>query len=123
MMDQRTWIDQLADVFSALSDRSFQERVWLRGEGPEVSSFDEEVCGLQDKDLDGFIERCSDWNLDPSLASELRSYDVALMEIVRDVGPNARPETVLDDPRWPALREAARRIVERLEEARRRVVD
>jgi len=31
-----------------LSDSEFQQRVWLRGEGPEVSSYSEVVCQLFD---------------------------------------------------------------------------
>lgn len=41
-------IQEIVECLAQLADTEFQERVWVRGEGPEVSSFDEVVCQLLD---------------------------------------------------------------------------
>lgn len=40
---KKNYKELLIDVIKAISDIEFQERIWVRGEGPEVSSFDEEM--------------------------------------------------------------------------------
>jgi hypothetical protein len=40
--------DRIIECLKELADESFQRRVWLASSGPEVSSFDEAVCGLFD---------------------------------------------------------------------------
>ena len=37
-------IERLIEALECLSDRSYQERVWIRGEGPEIDDYDEAVC-------------------------------------------------------------------------------
>lgn len=40
--------NQMVDCLLELASTAFQERVWVRGEGPEVSSYVEVVCQLFD---------------------------------------------------------------------------
>ena len=77
-----------------LSDLEFQKRVWLRGEGPEVSSFVEVVCQLFDdtgigdelnEKTDGFV---TSEELDPILRElgaliDSIDYRVPVIEILK----------------------------------------
>lgn len=57
MMDHETWRRDLLSVIRDLADESYQERVWVRGEGPEVDSLTETICRFfDDYDVDGFLE-------------------------------------------------------------------
>ena len=38
MMDRDTWLERILEAIGDLGDASYQERVWVRGEGPEVDS-------------------------------------------------------------------------------------
>lgn len=44
----RQWCQQVLLRLDELADKEYQERVWVRGEGEEVSSFVEAGCGLYD---------------------------------------------------------------------------
>ena len=36
MMDRETWLRRILEATRDLADERYQERVWVRGEGPEV---------------------------------------------------------------------------------------
>ncbi len=36
MMDRDSWLERILEAIRDLGDASYQERVWARGEGPEV---------------------------------------------------------------------------------------
>lgn len=38
----------LIDCIEEFADREFQQRVWIEGRGPEVSSYNEAICGVFD---------------------------------------------------------------------------
>ena len=120
MMDREVWIEQIAIALEGLGDRQFQQRVWLRGEGPEVSSFDEAVCALDDKDLAGLIDHCGEWGYPGDLADRLRRYDQALEQFIHDIGPYPRTELILSDPRWAGLCEEAKGLADELRAAHSR---
>jgi hypothetical protein len=42
-MQYQDWIDAVVKVLEEFSSDEFQQRVWLRGEGPEISSYEEAV--------------------------------------------------------------------------------
>ena len=44
MQNNKAYISRyVKDVVSTLADTNFQQRVWARGEGPEVDSYDETI--------------------------------------------------------------------------------
>jgi hypothetical protein len=56
VMDRDTWLERIAEAIRVLGDGSYQERVWVRGEGPEVDSSTEAISALlDDYDLGGFF--------------------------------------------------------------------
>lgn len=58
MMDQETWLRRILATIQDLADRDYQERIWIRGEGPEADSSTEAICRLvHDYDLQGFLAR------------------------------------------------------------------
>ena len=56
MMDRDTWLERILAAVRVLGDASCQERVWVRGDGPEVDSSTEAIERLlDDYDLAGFL--------------------------------------------------------------------
>ena len=47
-LDPNIPLDNLISVLVTLSDPAFQNRIWLKCEGPEVDSFDEALFSLDD---------------------------------------------------------------------------
>ena len=86
MMDRETWLRRILDATRDLADERYQERVWVRGEGPEVDSSTEALIRLiDDYDLAAFIAEAAKkaWVSNEQLAA-LRSLDAALARYAAD---------------------------------------
>ena len=55
------WYKNLIERLKPFADKDFQERVWLKGEGNEISSFIEATCQLfDDTALDYYLKNTND---------------------------------------------------------------
>jgi hypothetical protein len=80
MMDRETWLRRILEAIRDLADEEYQERVWVRGNGPEVDSSTEAVCRLvEDYDLATFLDEAAKnaWVSKDQVAA-LQRLDVAL---------------------------------------------
>jgi hypothetical protein len=111
MMSPQQWAERIAAALNELQDRDYQERVWLRGLGPEVSSLDEVVNRLfDDYDLAGFLEQPHVRTCAP-LVTSLR----ALEESLRAVDDGPITQAALASREWERVREDARASLQALD--------
>ena len=108
----RLRLGHLLNVITDFSDAEYQERVWRRDLGSEVSSYDEDMCiFFDDMQADSLIDE--DWKilgLTKAQASALRRMRDALNAFdakMPQTRPRSTPE-VLDHPDWPKVREIAK---------------
>jgi hypothetical protein len=108
-MDPVTWRDKILGAVGDLADGAYQERVWVRGEGPEVDSPTEGLCRLlDDYDLPGFLDRAAreGWLAERQLAA-LQALARALDEVA------VRPEDApLASLQWQTVRRLATRALD-----------
>jgi hypothetical protein len=113
MMDRDTWLRRILDATRDLADERYQERVWVRAQGPEVDSSTEALVRLlDDYELKAFIAEAGDkaWVSDDQLAA-LRTLENALESYVsRDHsgGEAAR----IASPTWRRMRKLAHATLE-----------
>ena len=109
-MENVIWLQNMTCVIEEFSSAEFQDRVWLKGLGPEVSSYEEAMCRLFD-DL-GFSRLLdNEWRqvgLGETEISRLRSFRSTLLEFDRDVPQLPKPEDVLQRSGWTDVRQSAR---------------
>ena len=78
------WAKSLLLFIAPFADTGFQERVWLNGEGPEVSSYDEALCQLfDDTGLSDVLEDSSAEIINPEINVRIRTFDHLEKEIDR----------------------------------------
>jgi hypothetical protein len=113
-MDRETWLERILEAIRLLGDAAYQERVWVRGEGPEVDSSTEAISTLlDDYDLAGFlsVSRRKHW-LSKNQLSALQAFETAISAyLARDddrTGDNVRIAT----PDWLALQRLAPRTLD-----------
>jgi hypothetical protein len=113
MMDRETWLKRILDATRDLADERYQERVWVRGEGPEVDSGTEAICRLvDDYDLAAFLAEAADkdWVSDDQLTA-LRRLDAALARHASN-GEDADDATRIQSPGWQEVRKLAKATLE-----------
>jgi hypothetical protein len=104
MMDRKTWLMRILEATRDLADERYQERVWVRGEGPVVDSSTEAVCRLvDDYELAAFIAEAAEkgWISNQQLAA-LRRLDAALARAaVND--EHAADARMIQSRRWQKI--------------------
>ena len=108
MMDRETWLRRILDATRDLADERYQERVWVRGKGPEVDSSTEALIRLMDDyDLAAFIAEAERraWVSNEQLTA-LRNLDAALARYA-DTDQSGDEAVRLASPKWQKVRELA----------------
>jgi hypothetical protein len=113
MMDRETWLRRILEATRDLADEAYQERVWVRGNGPEVDSSTEAVCRLvDDYDLATFLDEAAKnaWISKDQIAA-LQRLDVALARYASN-GADADDATRIQSPGWKKIRKLAKVTLE-----------
>lgn len=101
---------QLLECLCQLASSSFQERVWVRGEGPEVSSYPELACQLFDDTALGDIlasgTTCDVFGAEA--AAELQR----LAGLIEGLPARLEPRSLRRDPAWTLIMESARKAAD-----------
>jgi hypothetical protein len=109
MMDRETWLRRILEATRDLADEGYQQRIWVRNEGPEVDSSTETLVRLMDDyDLTGFIAEAAgeNWVSGDQLAA-LRRLDAAL-ERYAIGSEDADDATRIQSPGWRPIRKLAK---------------
>jgi hypothetical protein len=120
MMDRDTWLAGILAAIRDLGDAAYQERVWVRAEGPEADSSAEAICRLYDDfDLAGFLaqDRQRRW-LAADEHAALQAFETALGDYIATDDDATSDATRVTTPEWHALCKFARRTLEVFETPR-----
>jgi hypothetical protein len=114
MMDHETWLKSLLSVIRDLADEQYQERVWVRGQGPEVDSSTEAICRLfDDYDFEGFLAHCSKTRLLSSSQREaLQTFAAAARQFASRNHDRLDDAARISTPEWRELRALAQQALE-----------
>jgi hypothetical protein len=113
MMDRETWLRRILDATRDLADEGYQQRVWVRGAGPEVDSSTEAICRLVDDcDLPSFLAEAAGkaW-LSESQLTALERLDAALARHASN-GDDADDAIRIQSPEWRKIRKLAKATLE-----------
>ena len=113
MMDRETWLRRILEATRDLADEEYQERIWVRAEGPEVNSSTEAVCRLiDDYDLPSFLAEAAEkaWIAKDQLTA-LERLDAALTGYAIH-GEDADDATRIQSPGWQKIRKLAEATLE-----------
>jgi len=73
------------EIISGIADREYQERVWIRGEGPECDDYTESICHFFD-DGDPIISNYEAYEITKTQLDSL----VKLREVIREFNSSVR---------------------------------
>lgn len=111
-MTFKDWTKHIIGHLDELSDEEYQSRIWVRGEGPECSSFTEVVCGLfDDQRFDQYVRDIMDEaNLDEKEWCSVTEFKDTLNSFVTRVEGISDDVQIINDPQWPMIVSQARMI-------------
>lgn len=106
-INRKQILDSFLDNLYRISDKEYQKRVWIKGQGPECHDFDEAVCDFFAdgdpilKDYKSFELIESQYHLLKKFRDEFRIF----------ADENDSPEEFIDTPGWNKITEMAKEVL------------
>ncbi|NGX45997.1 MAG: hypothetical protein K940chlam2_01178 [Chlamydiae bacterium] len=105
--DKKYILNEYLRNISDISNKRYQERVWILGEGPEVDDFDESVCHFFD-DGDPILKKYRDYNITESQYLLLKQFRDKFKAFSKE---HDFPEEFIDTPEWARIMEMANEVL------------
>ena len=106
-IDRRQILISILQVTQNISDKEYQRRVWIKGEGPECDDFDETVCNFFG-DGDPILENYKDFGVTEAQYKFLKRFRD---EFRTFADKNNYPEEFIDTPEWARVTEMAKEVL------------
>ncbi len=106
-INRKQIIESCLENIAAISDKEYQKRVWIRGEGPEFDSFDETVC-IFFGDGSAIVENYKNFPITCQQYQVLKKFHDEF-DVFAD--ENDFPELFIDTPEWAKIMESAKEVL------------
>jgi hypothetical protein len=111
-VNKKQILDGFIENIACISDRKYQERVWVQAEGPECDDIDDTVCNFFDEDF--ILEKYRDFGITESQYKLLRILHKRLRTFTDTFGvysPHKSTEKLIQLPEWTEITEMAKQIL------------
>lgn len=105
--DRKYILKEFLKSISYLTDKEYQLRVWIRGEGPEVDSFDETICQFFEV-CDPVLEEYKDFGITESQYQVLKKFRDQFRKFSYE---NNWPPEFIETPEWEKIMDMAREVL------------
>lgn len=108
-MNKKKILNIHLETISRIANQEYQERVWIRGEGPEIDDYTESMCDFFD-DGDPIIPNYKDY----AITEKQLSLMLKLREAIKDFDSNIRFELGFDfihSPEWSKITLIAKELL------------
>ena len=93
---------------SHISDKEYQTRIWIRGEGPECDDFGEAVCRYSSS-ADYIFEEYQSYGISDIQLQVLKKFHEEFKKFWVD---NDLPQLFIDTPEWTKITLMAKKVLE-----------
>ena len=111
--DRRQILDSFIENISGMSDEEYQERVWVRAEGPECDDIDDTICDFFDEDY--ILEKYQDFGITEKQYELLMKLHGKLREFTDKYGvysSEKSTENLIALPQWQEIRDLSKKILQ-----------
>ncbi len=106
-IDKKQILDSFIRIVDHISDKEYQKRVWIRGDGPQCDDFVETVCFFF-PEAEGILENYKQFGITSSQYRILVKFH-GLFRTFSD--ENDWPEKFIDTPEWEKITEMAKEVL------------
>ncbi|MBY0530003.1 MAG: hypothetical protein K2P51_07410 [Rhabdochlamydiaceae bacterium] len=106
--DKNHILSEFLRIILHISDKEYQKRVWIRGEGPEVNDFDETICHFFD-DGDPILKNYKIYGISENQQNLLQEFRKLLKSFSDE---NYWPPMFIDSPEWTNITIRAKEVLQ-----------
>jgi len=110
-IDRKQILTSVLENIEGISDKEYQKRVWIRGEGSEVDDFDETTCNFF-QDGNGVIKNYQDFGLTDEQYHLLVKFRDEFNVFCNGAAlKHYLPEKFIDTPEWERIMNLAKDVL------------
>jgi hypothetical protein len=112
--NKKQFLDSFIQNIACLSDERYQQRVWVRAEGPECDDIDDAVCDFFD-DGNPILEKYQEYGINENQYKILMKLHSKLRTFTDTFGvysPFKSTEQLISLPQWQEIRNTSKRVIE-----------
>lgn len=109
-MDKKQIFNSFFDTIVEFSDKDFQEKIWIKGLGPECSSFEEAICHFFDEG-EGIFKSYKDYGISDKNYRLLLELSKKLRAFLNKIPIQPDPHDILIDPKWHEIQKLAKKVL------------
>ena len=98
------------ETIEGISDKKYQERVWILGEGPECDDFTETICHFFEEG-DGILEKYKDFGINNKQYELLIKFRRQFHKFVKGPRPGYLPQEFIGTPEWEQITAMAKEVL------------
>lgn len=106
-IDREQILASVLNTVEGISDKEYQRRVWIRGEGPEVDDLDETCCNFFG-DADPLLENYKDFKITEAQYLLLKNFRDKFRIFSNE---HDFPEEFINTPEWDKIVEMAKEVL------------
>ncbi len=103
-------LNRLLENIADISDKEYQKRKWIRGEGPEGTDFDETVCHFFDAG-DPLLEDYKEFDITENQYKLLKIFRDEFETFNDDSNRGYLPDEFIDTPEWDKVTKRAKEVL------------
>jgi len=110
--DRRQILDSFIENIAGMSDKKYQERVWVRAEGPECDDIDDTICDFFDEDY--VLEKYQDFGITEKQYELLMKLHGKLRKFTDTYGvysSEKSTEKLIVLPQWQEIRDLSKKVL------------
>lgn len=109
--DKKQILEGFLETIDGISDKAYQQRVWIRGEGPECDDFTETTCHFFEEG-DGILEKYKDFGVNLNQYNLLVKFRNQFYKFVKGPRSGYLPQEFIDTPEWAQIMDSAKKVLE-----------
>ncbi len=108
--DKKQILESFLETIEGISDKEYQKRIWIRGEGPECDDFNETTCHFFEEG-DEILEKYRDFGINNNQHELLINLRDQFDKFVKGPRPGYLPQEFIDTAEWTKIMNLAKEVL------------
>lgn len=108
--DKKQILESFLETIEGISDKEYQKRIWIRGEGPECDDFTETTCHFFEE-VDGILEKHNDFGINNKQYKLLINLRNQFNKFIKGPRKGYLPQEFIDTLDWTNIINLAKDVL------------
>lgn len=108
--DKKQILESFLETVDGISDKEYQKKIWIRGEGPECDDFTETTCHFFEE-VDGILQKHADFGININQYKLITKLRDQFNEFLKEPRHRHLPQEFIGSPEWNRITNLAKQVL------------